>query len=85
MASAGATPLADASGRGDVKLVRTLIQRGADVNARAVDGTTALHAAVTATVGTSPMPCSGRAPASQRPTATASRRCISPRSTATRR
>jgi ankyrin repeat protein len=47
MASAvSATPLADASGRGDVKLVRTLIQHGADVNARAVDGASPLHQAV---------------------------------------
>ena len=46
--AASTTPLADASRRGDVKLVRTLIQQGADVNARAVDGASPLHQAVSA-------------------------------------
>src|SRR6516162_7280337 len=46
LSAASTTTLTDASRRGDVKLVRTLIQQGADVNARAVDGTSPLHQAV---------------------------------------
>jgi ankyrin repeat protein len=38
--------LADASSRGDMKVVRALVQQGADVNARGVDGTSPLHHAV---------------------------------------
>jgi ankyrin repeat protein len=36
-------PVADAAMRGDVTAVRTLVQRGADVNAAQADGMTALH------------------------------------------
>jgi ankyrin repeat protein len=39
-------PLAEAAGRGDRAAVRALLDQKADVNATAVDGTTALHAAV---------------------------------------
>jgi len=45
-ASPAGTSLADASGRGDVQAVRALVQQGADVNARGVDGTSPLHHAV---------------------------------------
>jgi ankyrin repeat protein len=38
--------LADAAKRGDQAVVRALIERGVDVNAKGVDGTTALHQAV---------------------------------------
>jgi ankyrin repeat protein len=38
--------LADAAEQGDQALVRLLIDRGVDVNAKGVDGTTALHHAV---------------------------------------
>ena len=38
--------LADAAEHGDQALVRQLIERGVDVNARGVDETTALHHAV---------------------------------------
>jgi uncharacterized protein len=38
--------LADAADQGDQALVRLLIERGVDVNAKSVDGTTALHHAV---------------------------------------
>lgn len=36
-------PVADAAQRGDVEAVRTLLRRGADVNAAQGDGMTALH------------------------------------------
>src|SRR6188508_1556694 len=45
---AAGLPLADAVARGDLAAVRTLLARGADVNAAQVDGTTALHVAVDA-------------------------------------
>src|SRR4051794_734904 len=44
--AASPTSLATAAERGDQKLVRALIQQGADVNAPSVDGSTALHRAV---------------------------------------
>ena len=47
-AGAAGVPLADAVARGDLAAVRTLLARGADVNAAQVDGTTALHVAVDA-------------------------------------
>jgi ankyrin repeat protein len=47
-AVAAETLVADAAERGDLTAVRALVARGADVNARRVDGTTALHAAVQA-------------------------------------
>ena len=37
------TPVADAAGKADRAMVRTLVQRHADVNAPQVDGMTALH------------------------------------------
>jgi ankyrin repeat protein len=48
ISAAGASDplLADAAGRGDLTVVRTLIDGGADVNAAGVDGATALHWAV---------------------------------------
>ena len=45
---AAGLPLADAVARGDLAAVRTLLARGADVNAAQVDGATALHVAVDA-------------------------------------
>lgn len=44
--AASGVPLVDAAERGDEPAVRTLLEQRADVNARAVDGTTALHWAV---------------------------------------
>jgi len=46
LSAAPATSLADASGRGDMKAVRALVQQGVDVNARGVDGSSPLHHAV---------------------------------------
>ncbi len=43
---ADAPPLVAAAERGDQAAVRTLLQRGADINAARADGLTALHAAV---------------------------------------
>ena len=45
-AAAAIVPLAEAAARGDRDAVRALLQQGTDVDAPAVDGTTALHAAV---------------------------------------
>jgi len=42
------TPLVDATARGDLSTVRTLIGKKIDVNAARIDGTTALHVAVNA-------------------------------------
>jgi ankyrin repeat protein len=44
--AASGVPLVDAVERGDESVVRALLEQRADVNARAVDGTTALHWAV---------------------------------------
>src|SRR6516225_8204853 len=46
LSASPATSLADACDRGDLKVVRTLVQQGADVNAHGVDGTSPLHHAV---------------------------------------
>ncbi len=46
IAGAADVPLATAVERGDLPRVRALIAQGVDANARRVDGTTALHAAV---------------------------------------
>src|SRR5687767_2701470 len=43
---ADAPPLVDAAERGDQATVRTLLQKGADINGARADGLTALHAAV---------------------------------------
>src|SRR5687767_2999769 len=43
---AEAPPLVDAAERGDQATVRSLLQKGADINAARTDGLTALHAAV---------------------------------------
>jgi ankyrin repeat protein len=43
IAAAPPTPIADAARQGDVQAVRTLLAQGADVNASAGDGMTALH------------------------------------------
>jgi uncharacterized protein len=45
-AAAADSPVADAAARGDLAAVRALVEKGSDVNAVRVDGTTALHAAV---------------------------------------
>src|SRR5215467_5779269 len=41
-------PLADAAERGDQALVQSLLRKGTDVNAPAIDGSTPLHHAVAA-------------------------------------
>ena len=46
LARAGNVPLIDAVKRGDADAVRALLEQAVDVNAAALDGTTALHWAV---------------------------------------
>lgn len=50
--AAGMTALHEAAARSDAETARTLAANGADVNARAKDGATPLHAAMKAALGT---------------------------------
>ena len=78
------SPLVDAAARGDHTAVRTLIEQGRDVNAARVDGMTALHAAVARrSPGHRRTRCCRPARRRRPAIATASRRSISPASTAT--
>ena len=80
----GAPPLIEAAETGDRIAVSRLLDQGAAVDTRAVDGTTALHWAARADASRPFACCSSPAPTRTRPIATASRRSTSRPRTATR-